>query len=224
MKILAFDASTRFLSLALADGKNILRYRNLRSKAFLSSSIVPNIRQILTKVGWTLKDLDGIFIGLGPGSFTSLRVGLSTAKALAFANDLKVVGISSLDLIAMNVKSDGNICVMMDARRGLVYSCCYEKRNGMLRRLTEDSLQKPEDVFLHVKKNSFVIGDALPIYKALITNSNLDLKCIEDAKIFYPDARHLITLGTEDFKNGKALSAAEINPIYLYPENCQVRP
>ena len=167
MKILAFDTSTRGISLAVADNQTILRRRNPKSQ-FLSSSIMPAIQSILKSCGLTLKSMDGIIIGLGPGSFTSLRVGIATAQALTFAHKIPAVGLSSLDTIAMNVKVDGTICVMNDARRGLVYACVYEKRNSSLKRLTDYSLDTPEALVENLDSSMMVIGDAVPLYRTLL--------------------------------------------------------
>lgn len=220
MKILAFDTSTRGLSLAVADDQKILRFRNQRTLKVLSASIMPSIQTILKFSGWTLKSLDGIIIGLGPGAFTSLRVGISTAKALSFANHIPAVGLSSLDLIVMNVKGDGTICVMNDARRGLVYACSYEKRGSQLKRLTDYVLEKPETVLKDLKAQTIVIGDAVPVYKVLLKNHTESLVLIEDTKLYFPDARHLVTLGLETLRHAKG---EQLSPIYLYPDNCQVQ-
>src|SRR3989304_5415259 len=103
MKILSIDTSTKTFSLAVSDGEEILRSRNIKITRVLSSSIIPSIHQILKKAGIALSQLDGFAVGLGPGSFTSLRVGLSTIKAFALATGKPVVGIPSLDVLALNV-------------------------------------------------------------------------------------------------------------------------
>jgi tRNA threonylcarbamoyladenosine biosynthesis protein TsaB len=216
MKVLVFDTSTRGLSLAVADGARILRYRNLRSIKVLSSSIMPAIQAILKSSGVKLSAVEGLIVGVGPGSFTSLRVGLATAKALAFANKISAVGVSSLDLVAMNVKGDGPVCVMNDARRGLVYACLYEKKGSSLKRLSDYLLVKPEEVIAKVS-GGVVIGDAIPVYRSLLKQHSF--KLIEDEKLYFPDARHLITLGYESLRNAKS---EQLAPIYLYPDNCQV--
>jgi tRNA A37 threonylcarbamoyladenosine modification protein TsaB len=116
----------------------------------------------------------------------------------------------------MNVKGDGPVCVMNDARRGLVYACLYEKKGSSLKRLSDYLLVKPEEVIAKVS-GGVVIGDAIPVYRSLLKQHSF--KLIEDAKLYFPDARHLITLGCEALRNTKS---EQLVPIYLYPDNCQV--
>src|SRR3569833_2428790 len=100
MHILALETSTKNFSLAIADNDKVLRFRNVRTDRILESSMTRSIEKLLSSCDLSFDDVDVLAGGGGPGSFTSLRVGLSTVKALALAADNKVVGISSLDLIA----------------------------------------------------------------------------------------------------------------------------
>src|SRR3989338_11122809 len=134
MNILSIDTSSKIFSLAFSRNEKILACRSIALKDVLSSAIVPALKKILREARVSLPQLDGFAIGLGPGSFTSLRVGLSTVKAFAFATCKPVVGIPSLDVIAMNAVIDNNedICVMTDAKRNLIYNCLYEKNGALL--------------------------------------------------------------------------------------------
>ncbi len=127
MNILSIDTSTKNFSLAVSRNGRVARFRNIYLDKVLESSMIPAIDNILRDEGLKFKDLDGFAVGLGPGSFTSLRVGLSTVKAFALATAKPVVGISSLDVIAMNVIDEkvDEICTIMDARRKQIYACIY---------------------------------------------------------------------------------------------------
>jgi tRNA threonylcarbamoyladenosine biosynthesis protein TsaB len=105
MKILAIDTSTKHLSLAVSDGDKTIASRNVRPRKDLSMTITFDIERVLGKANIRLTDLDGFVVGLGPGAFTSLRVGLSMLKAFVMVTGKPVVGISSLDAIAMNVRT-----------------------------------------------------------------------------------------------------------------------
>ena len=129
MKIFALDTSTtNHFSLAIVDGDKILASQNSTSNKVLSSSIIGYIGDVLKKAKVKLSDIDGFAVGLGPGSFTSLRVGVSTVKALAFATSKPLIGIVSHDVLAMNVQKNSQVCVVTDAKRQLVYGCLYEKK------------------------------------------------------------------------------------------------
>src|SRR3989338_9976041 len=105
MNILALDTSTKQFSLAVSVKGKIVAQRNIVLKKVLSSSIIPTIDQMLKRLKMTFKDIDGFVVALGPGSFTSLRVGLSTVKAFALATAKPVLGIPSLDALAQGVQS-----------------------------------------------------------------------------------------------------------------------
>ena len=106
MYFLSFETSTKIFSLALSQDEKVLRYRNIKSALVLEDSILPAMDQVLDSAGIKFSQLDGFAIALGPGSFTSLRVGLSTVKAFGMATGKPVVGIPTLDIIAPRSSSD----------------------------------------------------------------------------------------------------------------------
>ena len=107
MYFLSFETSTKIFSLALSKDEKVLRYRNLKTALVLEDSILPAVDKILESAGIKFSQIDGFAIALGPGSFTSLRVGLATVKAFAMATGKPVVGIPTLDIIAHGVQSGG---------------------------------------------------------------------------------------------------------------------
>lgn len=130
MTILAIDTSSEVLAVALArEGKIIAEYSSL-SKNKHSKRLMPAIVQLLDNVDVKPKDLEKIVVAKGPGSYTGVRIGLSTAKTLAWTLKIPVVGISSLEALSLQVRGrDALICPFFDARRNLVYTGLYDK-NG----------------------------------------------------------------------------------------------
>jgi len=224
MNILAIDTSTKNLSLAVARDKKILRYKNQKLRRPLSSSIIPGISSILDASGISVSKLDGLAVGLGPGSFTSLRVGLATVKGLSFFIQNPVVGISSLDILAMNVdEEDVQICTLCDARRNLVYSCTYQRNKTGLNRLGEYILTDIQDVLKKLKGEVTFLGDGVLLYKnQILAQKNLRPRLLSE-KNNQPQARHLIPLSLKQFQNGATQDIDQLTPLYLYPEHCQVR-
>ena len=103
----------------------------------------------------TLNDIDVLAVGLGPGAFTSLRVGLSTVKGLAFATKKPVIGIPSMDAIAMSIKDESaQICTICDAKRNLVFGCLYEKNGAQLKKKTDYLLTDINDLLKKIKGDS----------------------------------------------------------------------
>ena len=134
MKILALDTSTPNFSLAFsADG--FLAERNIMLGNLLSEQIVPVVESFLKEKNTSIKEMDGFCVGLGPGSFTGLRIGLAVAKGFALALGKPLIGISSLDILAMNAFEYGErICVLTDAKREKLYAAIFRKSRGSLKR------------------------------------------------------------------------------------------
>ena len=103
MYFLSFETSTKIFSLALNQDEKVLRYRNLKTALVLEDSILPAVDKMLASAAIKFAQIDGFAIALGPGSFTSLRVGLSTVKAFAMSTGKPVVGIPSMDIIAHGI-------------------------------------------------------------------------------------------------------------------------
>ena len=224
MKLLCIDTSTRVLSLAVSDNDRVLRSSHVSLEGFLSSSIIPSIQKILKSARIKLEALDGFAVGLGPGSFTSLRVGLATIKGLSFATGKPVVGIPSLDILAMSVLGDQQICTIMDARRNMVYACLYQKKGTTLKRKSPYLLTPLNDLlkFLKTTENITFIGDAASLFKAHINHPKKNF-IFADSNIHYPQAKFLAPLVLKRFKEKKFDEVEKIVPLYLYRQDCQVQ-
>nr|WP_289039527.1 tRNA (adenosine(37)-N6)-threonylcarbamoyltransferase complex dimerization subunit type 1 TsaB [uncultured Allobacillus sp.] len=136
MNILAIDTSNRPMSVALYHNETPLIEHTLNSKRNHSVQLMPAIDYIMKEVNIQPKDLSKIIVANGPGSYTGLRIGVTTAKTLAWTLNIPLVTVSSLELVAANlIYSSGLICSFFDARRGNVFTGLYRAQEG---RLTEE--------------------------------------------------------------------------------------
>lgn len=240
MYFLSFETSSKIFSIALNKDDKVLRYRNLKTASVLEDSILPEMDKILDSAGVKFRQIDGFAIALGPGSFTSLRVGLSTVKAFAMASGKPVVGIPTLDInipyyllgkpefrIKYGSVIPDEICVINDARRGNVYACIY----GPKGRKTDYLLISLEDVLDKVHGRTLFTGDGLRLYRKDIEEAyqkysdkkNNTCQCFfADEKWWYPQAKVMAALAYERFRNKQYDDAANLLPLYLYPQDCQV--
>lgn len=127
MKILAMDTSSLALAVALLEDDNLVAEVTLNIKKNHSISLMPTIDFLVESIGWKPADLDRIVVAKGPGSYTGLRVAVATAKTLAYALKIELVGVSSLYALVSECPADGLIVPLMDARRNNVYAGFYEK-------------------------------------------------------------------------------------------------
>ncbi len=124
--LLAIDTSTRYAGVALAHGGTVLACRCWHSKVNHTTELMPALAQTLEAHGLAVRDLEGIAVALGPGGFSSLRVGLSAAKGLAWAAGLPLAGVATLDLEAFPYLACGlPVCAWLDAGRGEVAAACF---------------------------------------------------------------------------------------------------
>ncbi|MDP8230669.1 MAG: tRNA (adenosine(37)-N6)-threonylcarbamoyltransferase complex dimerization subunit type 1 TsaB [Candidatus Gorgyraea atricola] len=217
MKILAIDTSSKFLSIALGNGKDIIKEENYLLDRRHSSLLVPKIKEMLEGSGLSIKKIDAFVVGLGPGSFTGLRIGVSAVKGLGLALKKPCIGVASIDAIAMNADS-GMIVPIIDAKRENVYSAIYEKKNGRVVRKTDYLLIKMNELLKKVKKDAIFLGDGISIYKDKIGRG-----IFLEEKYWYPKAGNLIKLALPKIKRTKKCNLAKLEPIYLYPKDCQVK-
>ena len=142
MKLLAYDCSGPSLTAALYDGEKKLAEWGSEPGARHATVLVPAIKKLLKKSCLKLSDIDVFAVGVGPGSFTGLRVGIATAKVLGYVLKKKIVGVSSLEAVARESLDgkDGRVSVALDARRSQVYGAVYERRGEKMRVIRKPAL------------------------------------------------------------------------------------
>ena len=131
MKVLAFDTSSKALSLAILEDKQILAETTINIKKNHSITLMPTIDFLMASLDWTPKDLDRIVVAEGPGSYTGLRIAVATAKTLAHTLNIELVGMSSL-LALVPYQQEGLFVPLMDARRNNVYAGFYENAKPVM--------------------------------------------------------------------------------------------
>ncbi|MEW5758531.1 MAG: tRNA (adenosine(37)-N6)-threonylcarbamoyltransferase complex dimerization subunit type 1 TsaB [Candidatus Omnitrophota bacterium] len=227
MNILCIDTSTEYLSIGILFRGQVLSTVDIHAKLRTSDIIIPTIHKLLKKYKLKLVDFDAFSVGLGPGSFTGLRIATATIKALSFCMNKKIIGICSLDLIAYNVREDGNICVIIDAKRNLLYSGFYKKKNGLITRQWFIKLLSVDSV-LNICRDkifcapTYFLGNGLGIYRDKIRNS-LKNSIILDEAFWYPRAKNLCLAAKQMYRDKKFISIDKLKPLYIYPKHCQVR-
>ncbi|MDP2921751.1 MAG: tRNA (adenosine(37)-N6)-threonylcarbamoyltransferase complex dimerization subunit type 1 TsaB [Candidatus Omnitrophota bacterium] len=223
MKILGIDTSSKFLNIALAEDSDIIKEESFLLDRTHSSELVPKIKELLKRSRVLVKKIDAFVIGLGPGSFTGLRIGVSAVKGFGIATGKPCIGVASIDAIALNAVKDGvAIIPVIDAKREQVYAAIYCKKGGRLERKTEYLLLSVEKLMKKVKGRAVFLGDGLVLYKDKIKSLNKEAVFLED-KYWYPCAGNLIKLGLSKIKKAKKPDLAKLVPLYLYPEDCQVK-
>lgn len=145
MRILAFDTATPVTSVAVLDGPNVLAEMSITGDKVQMERLMPMIDAALLDAGVNIRKIDGIAVGVGPGLFTSLRIGVVTANTLSQVLRVPVAGVSSLDALAHAVAGrNGTISAAIDARRGEVFAAMYKAGGGGIEVITPVLLMKPD--------------------------------------------------------------------------------
>lgn len=218
IKILAVDTSTDYLCLGLYDGKNFYEY-GLEVGRQLSCLLIPTVKRVLDRLSLRTGDIDYFACGLGPGSFTGLRIGLAAVKGLSWAHKKPVIGISTLDILAAAVKDTLRPVVpIIDAKRGLVY-CAVYKNN---KKISPYMLLNEKELFKKIKDNSIIFGSGVNLYREKLLRQIKASEILEKG-YWYPKGHNIINLALERIKGKLIGDSFTVKPIYLYPKECQIK-
>jgi tRNA threonylcarbamoyladenosine biosynthesis protein TsaB len=221
-RILAIDTSTAYFTLGIYDRGKVYEY-NLEVGRRLSGLLHPTLSRALEAVALKLSDIDYFACGLGPGSFTGLRIGLACIKGICWATEKPLIGISSLEVLAQNLKATcQQIVVLVDAKRDLVYASVFRQKNSRLIKMRPEALLDEKGLMKIVKPGSVILGDASSLYRERLIQKVPGLSFL-DKDYWYPRAHNLIALALGRIKQKKLDNLFKIKPIYLYPPDCQVR-
>ncbi|MFB5664337.1 tRNA (adenosine(37)-N6)-threonylcarbamoyltransferase complex dimerization subunit type 1 TsaB [Alteribacillus sp. HJP-4] len=218
MKMLAIDTSTYVLSVALSDDGTIVGEYTTNLKKNHSVRLMHAIDDLLQGTGTAAKELDAIAAAKGPGSYTGVRIGITTAKSLAWSLGIPVYGISTLHMYAQNGRGfAGMICPFIDARRDQVYTGLYESRGRYAEVVQKDRIILLEDWLEELKHVNapvlFLSQDSdkhkASIVKALGTNAYFG-----DAREQLPHASAMFSIIQKE--------GGSIDPHHLVPEYAQL--
>ncbi|PIQ84054.1 MAG: tRNA (adenosine(37)-N6)-threonylcarbamoyltransferase complex dimerization subunit type 1 TsaB [Candidatus Omnitrophica bacterium CG11_big_fil_rev_8_21_14_0_20_63_9] len=222
--LLAIDTSSRQLGIALWHDGQIASSYELLAEYPHAVELPAAVKRVLETGHATLAQLDAIAVGLGPGSFTGLRIGLAFVKAMAFAAKKPVIGVPSLDVIAANVStSPGLVCAFLDARQKNVYAGLFRMVDSLPQKASEYFLGPPADFLKTVKEPVILVGDGCALYRALVEERLGGRASFAPQELWLPRVTVLARLAAARFAAGQRDDAAALVPLYLYPLDCSVR-
>lgn len=218
MKILAIDTATRTCSVALLDGDNILAEALLYGQKHHSEKILSLIEGLFFNTGITGSQLDLIAVSTGPGSFTGLRVGLSTAQGLALSLDIPLLGVSTLEIIAAQLLPAARICPMLDARKGQVYTCLYESGvQGVLKKTIDDTVMPAEEWVSGLEGSVVFAGNGACLYREGIEKAFTGTALFAPAAAGIPRAATLGCIAGARAHQAQPHKPEQVTPHYVRP-------
>jgi len=159
-RVLTFDTSSARASVALLEGPQVRAEFRSDSLQAHSTVLLDAIHFLLGRLGWTLSDLNLVAVGIGPGSFTGIRIGIATALGISQSLSIPFAGVSGLEALAYQAARDGRIGVLLDAHRSQVYYAEYDCKNGHIRISQKSALLDVSDLERHLaNRHLYIVGD-----------------------------------------------------------------
>ncbi len=212
MKLLVLDTATEWCSAALWLDGAVRARRELAGQRH-SSLILPMVDALLQEAGVSLRALDGIGYGAGPGSFTGLRIACAVTQGLALGADLPVAGVSTLESLAAQSGGD-RVLTLLDARMAEVYWAAYEREGEDWRAVIEPRLALPDSVFVPDGAGWVGAGNGYAVLDAAQRAAVADTLVRLDETLM-PDAAAMAPLAARAFARGQGMDAALAAPLYL---------
>lgn len=224
MLLLGLDTSTSCGSIALVDGSRLLGEWNLNVRRTHAGRLLPGIQYLLRETGIELGEIEGFAVTVGPGSFTGLRIALTTAKTLALVTGKPLAGVPSLDVLLENVPfAAGLVCPALDARKKEIFAALYKKSpEGKPERLTDYVSVPPEKLLEMITGPTLLLGDAVPLYGDRLRRECPYPLAFASPDYHYPRASHLCRLAIRKFSRGEGTHPRDLQALYARASDAEL--
>ena len=225
MIVLGIETSTPQTSVALGSPDGTLAATSLVGPRSRREVVIPVLEDLLSRSGMRLKQVSGIAVGIGPGLFTGLRVGVETAKSLAHALRVPIVGVPSLDVLAFSVRHARRVvAAVIDARRGEVFYCLYRPVPGGISRMSDFAVAAPERLVADLEATGeevLAAGNGATLYRRELEGLGRQVEfapCLHR----HPDAPSLVELVLPRFEREDYDRLFDVAPIYLRKSDAEI--
>lgn len=225
MLVLAIETSTPQTSVALGTQQGVLASELVSWGVGHSEAVVPAIHHLLDLTEVRPAQISGVAVGLGPGLFTGLRVGIATARAFAQVLRAPVVGIGSLDVLAFSVRyTRSRICAVSDGKRGEVYYAFYRAVPGGVARESEYLVGPPERLGADLEasgEETLMVGGGALLYRRVLEEAGTTLEFATTSTAF-PSAIELLELALPRFLREETGRAEDLVPHYVRKSDAEI--
>lgn len=211
--ILNIETTTKNCSVSLADDGELLALKEINDGNYShGKQLHLLIQKVLKEAQKKINDIDAVSVSKGPGSFTGLRIGVSTAKGLCFSLGKPLISISTLASLANSISVEKNAVIvpMLDARRMEVYSSVFNDNHNQIREIKAEIINEESFSEFLGKGKVYFLGDGAKKCKSVITNDNAIF--LED---YFPSAKQMAKLSYLKYKKNDTEDVAYFEPFYL---------
>lgn len=214
MIILSISTSTNICSVSLGNENTIIKELSINDAKTHSENLMPLIDKLLKTTNYSLKDISYLACDVGPGSFTGIRIGIATIKAISEVHNIPIVPISSLQALSYNANiSDGLICSMIDARNENIYYCIFDKNHLPIQDLKAEHIDEALNYLSNLDNKITFVGNGAIVNKEKIIEK-LSSKAIFHEQNDLLSSKVLVT-ARKKIEKKEYCNADELLPIYL---------
>jgi tRNA threonylcarbamoyladenosine biosynthesis protein TsaB len=226
LMILGIETSVEHVGVALGDYRGVRAHSMLASDRRHAESLTPMIQFVMQQAEVEMSDLSAVAVDVGPGLFTGMRVGIAAAQSIAWALELPMIPVCSLDVVAMNAHwSESVVAASLDARRGEVYWALYRMRaiGAEPQRITEPVVSSPEDLAVHLADR----GEEIVCVGSGFDRHQEVFQALQWAQFLgvsgsYPLATHLVTLAGQRLAADDTVLPGAVEPMYLRAPDAEI--
>ncbi|UCH81793.1 MAG: tRNA (adenosine(37)-N6)-threonylcarbamoyltransferase complex dimerization subunit type 1 TsaB [Nitrospiraceae bacterium] len=217
MKILAIETATIAGSIALYDDTSgIVGEVRINVKIAHAERLMPSIQWLLDSSRVSIDEVDVFAVSIGPGSFTGLRIGLSTVKGFAFATEKPVIAVPTLDAFARTIPyCIYQICPVLDARKDEVFTGLYRWEDNACKKIMPEKALSPERLIHEIKEQTLFTGDGITRYGDVIKEKCGDLALFPPPSKMSPSASTVAEIAYDKFNRGELSDPVSLTPFYI---------
>lgn len=223
MNILGIDTATMAGSVAVITEQQLIAETTVNTKTTHTERLLPMIDQTLRAASLTIQQIDAIAVASGPGSFTGLRIGVTTAKSLAYSIRKPLVGVPSLDALASQfLYTEVLICPILDARKQEVYTALYRNTEDHVQRISEYSVIAPQNLLKALHEPTLFLGDGVLAYRQQICEVLGNHALFANPALMFPRASLIAKLGVDRLLTGTPDDSYAFTPLYLRKSDAEI--
>ncbi len=224
MIVLGIETSTMIEGVAVVEDDRVLAEHRCDAGSTHAERLLPAILYTLGTASLTLQDVQGLAVSIGPGSFTGLRIGLSTAKGICLARAIPMAAVPTLDALAYLLPfCPYQVCPILDARRKQVYTAFYHTGDGVPHRLTDYQAIAPLLLLEEITEPTVFLGDGVMAYRELIETHLGPNAHFAPGHLLMPTGTSVALLGQKMLNDGAQADFRHIEPIYLRKSDAELK-
>jgi len=212
---LALETTGRIGSVAVGIDADLSDEKAFSAPLRHNAELFDAITQLIKNINKEANEIRQVFISIGPGSFTGIRISVTVAKMMALAADCKIVAVNTSDAMTLNIEAPeiNKIATIIDAKRGQFFTAVFERKNNSWEKILSDCMMTPEQFKQkYDNKKIYLLGEGLLYYAKKFETENIK---ILDEKFWSPRASNIYKLGTKLAAEGKFVDPVQLVPLYI---------